>query len=615
MEGTVSSKKKKKPKYTVWQNTVYVLRIAFERKKYTPIVMLAQSVLIPAIPAVAMFLPMTVVALILGGASMSSLVLAIALFSIATIFLQTAKSYLSAVSKSQRNAIRHSFIHEVLYVSLSTDYVNIEKQEFTDAQEKAYDATGRYDSAAMQIFYAIENVGANALGLILYTVLLVQVNPLVLALAAATTIAGFFVRRKANEWRHKNDKERSGYQKRIRYVSQIGSDTSLAKDIRLFAMYDWLRDTYETFTKMAYNWTKRMEKRQYIADVVDCTATLLREGAAYAYLIWLVLFNNLPVEEFVLLFAAIGGFSGWILGILNEYTSLQRHSLDYCRMREFYEFPNEFKREEGEPITAEFEKPYTLEMRNVSFRYPGADEDTLKNINLTIKAGEKLAVVGLNGAGKTTIVKLLCGFYDPTEGEVLLNDQDIRIYNREQYYTLFMAVFQDFSILPFTIAENVAQQAREELDVERVRYCIETANIAKKVDSLPGGMNSLLLKQFNDEAVELSGGETQRLMLARALYKDAPVLILDEPTAALDPIAESNLYSRYNELSAGKTSIYISHRLASTRFCDRVILIDEKVIAESGTHDELLEAGNKYAELFELQSKYYQEEVVLNGNG
>ena len=245
----------------------------------------------------------------------------------------------------------------------------------------------------------------------------------------------------------------------------------------------------------------------------------------------------------------------------------------------------------------------------MSFCYNGAEENTLENINLNIKAGEKLAVVGLNGAGKTTLVKLLCGFYDPTEGEILLNGVDIREYNRVQYYNLFTAVFQDFNILPLSIAENISQLPDGEFNTDKIADCLELADLAGKINSLPNGAASLLEKYVNDDAVQFSGGEMQKLMLARALYKDSPVMILDEPTAALDPIAEDKLYNRYNELSAGKTSVYISHRLASTRFCDRIIFIDNKKIAEIGTHDELLKSGGKYADLFEIQSKYYREGI------
>lgn len=235
----------------------------------------------------------------------------------------------------------------------------------------------------------------------------------------------------------------------------------------------------------------------------------------------------------------------------------------------------------------------------------------MSGIDLTIRPGEKLAVVGLNGAGKTTLIKLLCGFLDPTRGQVLLNGQDIRRYNRRDYYRLFAAVFQQFFLLAGNIEENVAQRDGE-IDRKRLEHCIEMAGLTEKVSSLPQGYDTKLVKSVYEDAVELSGGEKQRLMLARALYKEAPILVLDEPTAALDPIAENDIYQKYRQLTRGRTSVYISHRLASTRFCDRIILLENGVIAEEGTHEELIAKGGSYAGLFEIQKKYYQEGGARN---
>lgn len=213
---------------------------------------------------------------------------------------------------------------------------------------------------------------------------------------------------------------------------------------------------------------------------------------------------------------------------------------------------------------------------------------------------------GLNGAGKTTLVKLICGFYDPTEGSVLLNGKDIRRYNRYEYYQLFSAVFQQLSVLEVTLAENVAQSI-DQIDMERVKECIEKAGLTQRVESLPKGYDTHIGRKVFEDGVEFSGGEMQRLMLARALYKNGSVIVLDEPTAALDPIAENDIYLKYNEMTAGRTSVYISHRLASTRFCDRIIFLAEGQIAEEGTHESLMALNGQYAELFRVQSKYYRE--------
>ena len=253
---------------------------------------------------------------------------------------------------------------------------------------------------------------------------------------------------------------------------------------------------------------------------------------------------------------------------------------------------------------------YELRLENVSFCYPKATKNTIDRMNLTVHAGEKLAIVGLNGAGKTTLVKLLCGLLDPTEGRVLLNGQDIRQLDRREYYRLFSAVFQDFSVLSASVAQNISQQAQG-YDVEKINRCIEQAGLTEKISQLPQGIETKVGREVYEDGVLFSGGQTQRLMLARALYKDGGILLLDEPTAALDPIAENDIYLKYDEMSKGKTSLFISHRLASTRFCDRIIFLENGGICEEGTHEQLLQQGGGYAKLFEIQSRYYKEGKVF----
>ena len=334
---------------------------------------------------------------------------------------------------------------------------------------------------------------------------------------------------------------------------------------------------------------------------------MARNGIAYAYLIHMAIYDDLSVPQFILYFTAVSTFTTWVMGILQQATKLHKESLDISQVREFLYYPEPFKFDEGENIPNA--DTYELELENVSFRYPGTEKDIIHDLNLTVHPGEKLAIVGLNGAGKTTLVKLLCGFYDPTEGRVLLNGQDIRDFNRKQYYELFSAVFQEFSILDTTIAQCVAQSV-DNIDTQKVNDCIEKAGLMETVKKFPAGLETHIGREVYLDGVMLSGGQTQRLMLARALYKDGFILVLDEPTAALDPIAENDIYMKYNEMTAGKISVFISHRLASTRFCDRIILLENGQITETGTHDELLAQNGQYAYMFGVQAKYYKEGEV-----
>jgi ATP-binding cassette subfamily B protein len=604
-----AKKVKEKPKYNIWQNIIYVIKNAWISDKSVLFVILAQIFLTLAISIVALFLPKTVVSQIISGVNINTLIITVLAFTAVTVILQSAKIYITSAFDFRKSMLRTKVSYDILTKDITTDYSNLENEKYNHLKEKSTDQTRYYNRSTEQIYNTFTNIGINLLGFVLYIILLVSVNPLVLLITAVTTIFGVTARLWANKWVYDHNYETLNFGTLFYINNGVARDYVMAKDIRMFAMTDWIKDMYNAIMKLAYDFNRRVQARQLIADVVDCAAAFMREGIAYAYLIWQVLYFGLPVDNFVLMFAAIGGFSGWIAGILNNYSELYMHSLNYCLIREYLEYPNKFKHNEGESITPEIGKGYSLELRNVGFRYSGAEENTLENINLTIKAGENLAVVGLNGAGKTTLVKLLCGFYDPGEGEIFLNGKDIREYNRTQYYNLFTAVFQDFNILPLSIAENISQLSNNDFDSDKIKHCLEMADLDKKITSLPNGADSMLERYVNDDAVRLSGGEMQKLMLARALYKESPILILDEPTAALDPIAENKLYSRYNELAAGKTSVYISHRLASTRFCDRIIFIENKTIAEIGTHDELLKTGGKYANLFEIQSKYYREGV------
>lgn len=606
----MAKKKKEKPTYSVWQNSTYVIKEAWERDKSVILVIIVQMLIAVAISVAGIFLPATVVAQITNDIELSYLIFTVLGFAVVLVLLNGVQGHLENSTQIRRTGLRLHIVRSILKKTLHTDYANLGNKAFTDAKEQAQEQSSGNNTSTEQIYNTFTRLGTNILGFIVYIIILATINPLILLITATTAILGAIARQWANKWRHQNIDELTSPGKRTWYISNIGSDESLAKDIRLFSMGGWLKDIFDANMRLSFNFERKSNGKRLIADLVDIFATFLREGIAYAYLIWLVLQGQLAVEGFVLMFAAVGGFSTWISGILNEFTELLMHSLNYCRVRSFFEYPDHFKRDAGEMVPAT--DSFSLEMRNVSFKYNGTETNVLEDINLTITPGEKLAIVGLNGAGKTTLVKLLCGLYDPTEGAVLLNGKDIRDFNRQAYYELFTAVFQEFNILPVSIAENISQQYDDLIDSERVANCLEMAGIADKVNRLPEGANSLLIKDVNPEAVELSGGETQRVMLARALYKDAPILVLDEPTAALDPIAESELYNRYNDLSYGRTSLYISHRLASTRFCDRIILVADKGIAEMGTHDELIKQDGIYAELFEIQSKYYQEGSIAS---
>ena len=294
---------------------------------------------------------------------------------------------------------------------------------------------------------------------------------------------------------------------------------------------------------------------------------------------------------------------GWSSGLVTHF-------------REYLAFDGSFNHGVGAPLPTSKELPLEITFDHVSYSYEESSEPTIKDICLTIHKGEKIALVGENGAGKTTLVKLLCGMYYPSDGDIRINSVSQREFNINEYYTLFSVAFQDIHILPVRIVDYITSVDYEKgADTKKAEEVVSMVGLDKKMRSLPNGLNTRLGKGVYEDATDLSGGEMQKLVLARALYKDAPILILDEPTAALDPVAESEIYQQYERMTSGKTSVYISHRLASTRFCDRIIYLENGRIAETGSHDELMKKGGKYAEMFQLQSKFYRENSTEEEKG
>lgn len=603
---------KQKPAYGMFNNTAFMIRQAWEECPSVLWLCVLQAVLAVLANLLGLYVTPTLLTIVEDGESLRTLLVAILSFAGAMMLTGAATAYLNINVLFGRVQVRTRLVSMLQNKFATTSYPNTGDQRLLKLLDKAQMTLNSNNKPGEAIWTTLEKLLENIAGFSIYMLLLSSLDLYIAAITLATTVLGYFAGKRIHSWGYRHREEESGYWHKMEYVTKHSRERIIAKDIRIFNMQPWLEKLFRQNLANFHRFHVREQKVYLWANVIDAALGLLRGGIAYAYLIYMTLREGWSASTFLLYFTAINGFTAWVSGILTQFTTLHQQSLDLCSVREYLDMEEQFCFENGEALSMDSGISYEIELRDVSFRYPGAAQNTLEHINLKLRPGEKLAVVGRNGAGKTTLVKLLCGFYDPTEGEVLLNGQNIRRYNRGDYYRLFSAVFQNFSVIPGTLALNVAQ-SNHSVDEERVIDCIKKAGLGRKLESLPDGIHTYLGREVYEEAVDLSGGELQRLMLARALYKDGAVIVLDEPTAALDPIAESDIYHKYNELCAGKSSIFISHRLASTSFCDRILLVDGKGIAEEGTHEELLEMGGIYSNLFEIQSKYYQEGETEDG--
>lgn len=602
------AKKAPKPKYNLWQNTGFMLRTSRKYAKSVFPLCIVLALLSAGKSVAELLIAPAILNKIELSASLGSVVFTIAAFALVLMLLSGLRSYVDTNALFGRIAVRSQGI----YLSISrkyaeTSYPNLLNTDFLALGKKASAACDANSEASEAIWTTLTDLMTSCIGFIVYLALLTNLNLWLAALVAATTAVSYFASKRINEWGYLHRSEELELTKRIEYANKTATSREFAKDIRMFGLRGWLEDLWGSTMRLYSAFCAKRERKYIWANIIDIVLTFLRNGIAYAFLIGITVKNGLPASQFLLYFAALSGFAQWVVEILDKLSVMQKQSLDISTIREFLDWDEPFDLNGGERIAFEPNKQYEIRLDDVSFRYPKADKDTLSHINLTVHPGEKLAIVGLNGAGKTTLVKLVCGFLDPTEGRILLNGEDIRKFNRNDYYALFSAVFQEFSVLDVTVKENVAQCV-DGIDETRVWQCIDKAGLTEKIKSLPKGIETHLGRRVFKDGVEFSGGQTQRLMLARALYKNAPILVLDEPTAALDPIAENDIYQKYNDMTHGRTSFFISHRLASTRFCDRIIFVDSGKIAEEGTHDELLKNGGGYAYLFEVQSKYYRSD-------
>lgn len=601
-----------KKKYNYFSNLKYMLKEHWEFDKSYVLLQVGLTPLGAVMSVVASYLPKIVLDCVENKSEASDLLLKVGIMSGVLIILGYLQGVLQNKSWQGRMLVRDILLHSLICNKvMSMDYNNYIYNETRVLREKAWNAIHGWDGSVARFLELNCTVVSSFFGFSAFTAIIVDCNPWfipILVLCYGISMLGWLLLQK---WKDKMKDKVAEIFLRLHYVTYRSKDFSNAKDVRIYNMSDFLMRKIDKHLDDVTDWNIARNNGHYFNCVLEDFFKFGVSLGAYIYLVHLKLNSDMTLGDFSLYFGAITGFGQWLARLVDSVSEIISGAHNVSDFRDFLYIEDKMNKGKGEKLPSGKDCPCEIELKDLTFSYDEAEKPSVDNLSLKINKGEKIAIVGVNGAGKSTLVKLICGLFIPQKGQVLINGIDSRLFNRDEYYELFSTLFQDCSLLPATVAKNITLCEEDKIDRERLYECMRLAGILDKVESLEQKENTLLVREVHEGAVSFSGGELQRLLLARALYKDAPIIILDEPTAALDPIAENDMYLRYSELTKDKTAIYISHRLSSTRFCDRIILLDDAKIAETGTHEELLTRGGKYAEMFETQSRYYREEAVV----
>ena len=644
-------------RHSIPSNILFWLKIYWKWEPGVVLLAALELILGALVPLVGIYLPKLVLDMLAGHVSAAVLIRTLGLWGLLAAALYGVSGGLRGKYYVQ-NSVRSYLMPELFLKSLRVSYEIPESEWGKKAYQEALGvASGGDWSASTRTFDGTLAILQNILCFALYSTVLGVLNPWVVLVLMALSMLNILVIEKGLRFEDSMREREARHGRHWNYILSAMGNMTAAKDVRIFGMHLWLGGIRDRAVTEMEEDKKAYQRLHNWQQAMNGLIGLVRDVAAYGYLIYSVSTGQIGVSDFVLYFGAVTGFSGFVTGMLYQVGDLKsaRNATDYFRA--YMALPEEVSEEESiRAVTPDAQRNQTGAMtcgehggqkpmasvkagenfqgtdgraayagqrfpapgivfEDVGFAYKKEDgtpgEKVLDHFNLTIAPGEKLALVGVNGAGKTTLVKLLCGLYQPDQGRILVNGRSRSEMESEEWYQMLSVVFQEQLVLPITIAENLSLQRREETDDERAWAALEKAGLSETFARQKLTLDTFMKKTISRKGIELSGGQQQRLMLARALYKDAPLLVLDEPTAALDPIAESEVYESYLQHSRGKTAIFISHRLASTRFSDRIILLDHGQIQEEGTHEQLMKLGGAYAHMYQVQSSYYEKEAEI----
>ena len=589
-------------------STFQVLKRQFKtikesKKSYLYILYIVNMICAGTLPAVAVIIPKLIIDAF-GGSSLDSIYLYIGVFAGVSLVLSVIVVIITNITTAEFLILRLDEFDRLANLMYRLDYKYLEDSKFMDRTEISTETLSGDGMGYQYTFTLIYQILPLLLSSILYVIIISTFNIYLIIVCILSSILIMLINSMAKKYAYTKKEEEAHANRQSTYFYNTTHDFTYGKDIRIYDLNDKIKQDFREKNYSYISVIKNIKNHEFKLGMWQLLLLLIQDGLAYFLVIKGYYDGLISLGDMTLYIGAIIALNTAFRDIGIKFSELKdatRYTKDYFKFiddKSLFSFQGSKKA---------LKETFGIEFKNVSFKYPGTDNYILKDFNFKINKGEKLAIVGMNGAGKSTIVKLITGLFRPTSGKILVNGIDSQEFAQDEYFKMFSVVFQDINIYASSVIENVMGKDSGEENKKIAQLCIEKVGLKNKIESLPKGYNHPLLKVMEEDGIELSGGESQKLAIARALYKNGQIVILDEPTAALDALAEAEIYQKFSDLVGDKTAIYISHRLSSTKFCDHIALFSKEGLIEYGTHNELMKQKGEYYHMFTIQGKYYQE--------